>query len=293
MPDTLHRFVFENAPVRGVLVQLEGVWQEVLSRHHYPAPVRELLGQLLAGTALLGSNLKSVRQTARQTTGRVIVELRGDGPLRLLVADNRAGTLRALARWSEPLQGADWHALMGDGRLVITLDPRGDGQRYQGIVDLATGGLAATLEGYFASSEQLPGHIMLTADGARVAGLLLQRLPGSNGPVDAAAWDHVTALAGTTRAQELLHLEPRRLLGRLFADQDLRLLAAQDLRFGCGCSNTRVDTTLLALGRAEIESLLAERGSIDVDCEFCNQNYHYDRAGVERLLQNLSTGLLH
>lgn len=284
--DTLHRFTFADAPVRGLLVQLDGTWQEVLSRHHYPPQVRDLLGQLLAATALLGGNLKS--------NGRVIVELRGAGALRLLVADNRAGsTVRALARWDEPLPSADWHELIGAGRLVITLDARGDGRRYQGIVELAPGGLAATLEGYFASSEQLPGCILLAADDTRAAGLLLQRLPGSSAPADAARWEHLAALAGTTRPQELLHLEPERLLGRLFAQEDLHLLATQTVRFGCSCSGERVEATLLALGRAEIESLLAERGSVEVDCEFCNQHYHYDRAAVQRLLDDMSTGPLH
>lgn len=284
--DTLHRFTFARAPVRGLLVQLDTAWQDVLSRHHYPPPVRDLLGQLLVGAALLGGNLKAA--------GQVIVELRGAGPLRLLVADNRAGsTVRALARWDEPLHGTNWQALLGDGRLVITLDARGDGRRYQGIVELAAGGLAATLENYFASSDQLPGCIVLAADQARAAGLLLQRLPGNAGPADAARWDHVAALAGTTQSQELLHLEPARLLGRLFGDQELRLLASQAVRFGCSCSGERVEATLLALGRAEIESLLAERGSIDVDCEFCNQHYHYDRAAVGRLLQDIGTGPPH
>lgn len=285
-PDTLHRFMFAQAPVRGLLVQLEASWQDVQARHYYPQPVRDLLGQLLAGAALLGGNLK--------TAGQVIVELRGDGPLRLLVADNRGGvTVRALARWSEPLQGTDWQALLGDGRLVITLDARGDGRRYQGIVELAPNGLAATLEGYFASSEQLAGCIVLVADDTRAAGLLLQRLPGNAGPDDAAQWDHIAALAGTTRPQELLRLAPEQLLGRLFGDQDLHLLTAQELRFGCSCSGERVEATLLGLGRAEIESLLAEHGTIDVDCEFCNQHYRYDRAAAQRLLENMGTGPLH
>ena len=284
--DTLHRFTFAQAPVRGLLVQLETTWQDVLSRHHYPPPVRELLGQLLASVALLGSNLKAA--------GQVIVELRGAGPLRLLVADNRAGaTLRALARWDEPLHDGDWHSLLGDGRLVITLDARGDGRRYQGIVQLDAGGLAPTLEHYFASSEQLPGWIMLATDGARAAGLLLQRLPGSNSAEAEQQWDHVQALAGTTRPQELLHLAPAQLLGRLFGDQDLHLLAAQPVHFGCSCSAQRVETTLLALGREELESLLAERGGVDVDCEFCNQHYHFDRAAVRRLLNEFGSGSLH
>lgn len=284
--DTLHRFTFATAPVRGLLVQLDASWRDVLSRHHYPPVVRGPLGELLAATALLGGNLKA--------SGQVIVELRGAGPLRLLVADSRAGsTLRALARWDEPLHGSDWHALVGTGRLVITLDARGDGRRYQGIVELAPGGVAETLEGYFATSEQLPGRLLLAADDTRAAGLLLQRLPGSNTAADELQWEHLTTLAATTRPHELLHVEPAQLLGRLFAEEDLHLLATQALRFGCSCSGERVEATLLALGRAEIESLLAERGSVEVDCEFCNQHYHYDRAAVQRLLAGMGSGPLH
>ena len=276
--DTLHRFTFATAPVRGLLVQLDASWRDVLSRHHYPPVVRGPLGELLAATALLGGNLKA--------SGQVIVELRGAGPLRLLVADSRAGsTLRALARWDEPLHGSDWHALVGTGRLVITLDARGDGRRYQGIVELAPGGVA--------TSEQLPGRPLLAADDTRAAGLLLQRLPGSNTAADELQWEHLTTLAATTRPHELLHVEPAQLLGRLFAEEDLHLLATQALRFGCSCSGERVEATLLALGRAEIESLLAERGTVEVDCEFCNQHYHYDREAVQRLLAGMGSGPLH
>ncbi|MGK2942983.1 MAG: Hsp33 family molecular chaperone HslO [Immundisolibacter sp.] len=281
--DTLHRFMFENGSARGVLVQLESSWQEVLARHHYPPPVRDLLGQLLVAAALLGNNLKAA--------GRVIVELRGDGPLRLLVADNRAGyAVRALARWSEPLRGDEWHELLGSGRLVITLDPRGDGQRYQGIVALLPEGLTATLEDYFSSSEQLPGRIVLATDGRRAAGLLLQRLPGQTDPHN---WEYLALLAATARARELLELSPEQVIGRLFADQEVRLLATQAVEFACSCSVARVESTLRALGRAEIESLLEERGAIDVDCEFCNQHYHFDRAGVDGLLDNMASGLIH
>jgi molecular chaperone Hsp33 len=284
--DTLHRFTFAQAPVRGLLVQLETAWQDVQSRHHYPAVVRKPLGQLLAAAALLGSNLKAA--------GQVIIELRGAGPLRLLVADNRAGTtVRALARWEEPLYGSDWHDLLGDGRLVITLDARGDGRRYQGIVPLDSDGLAPTLERYFASSEQLPAWIMLAGDDTRVAGLLLQRLPGGDPQEAQNQWDHVQALAETTQAQELLRLEPARLLTLLFGDQDLHLLAAQAIHFGCSCSEQRVEAMLVALGRDELESLLAERGAIDVDCEFCNQHYHFDRVAVLRLLTELGSGARH
>lgn len=280
--DVLHRFLIERAGVRGVLVQLSGVWQEVAGRADYPPPLRRLLGEALAASALLTGNIK--------LRGSLSLELKSQGALRLLFAEcSDQGRLRGLARWegalTEPLDlGALPQAL-----LAITIGGTGPGQqRYQGLVAVEAAPFAQLLEGYFERSEQMPTRIVLAADGERAAALMLQRLPcegGRTAEVDDDAWARVGHLTATLGERELLALPAQTLLRRLYHEEGVRLFQARPLAFGCGCSRTRVEHVLRALGREEVEAALAARdGEIEVTCEFCASRYLFDRVDAERLL---------
>ena len=197
--------------------------------------------------------------------------------------------MRAIGKWTGELpQDADLLSLAPDGRCVITLDPKDGGEMYQGIVALEHGSVAEVLEHYMHNSEQLATRLWLAADGERAAGLMLQKLPGSDDEdVNAQSdedWNRTTILASTLTDGELLGLEAQPLLDRLFADEPVRLFSEQPLRFECGCSEARVAKALLLLGRDEIEDVLDEQdGRIEVGCEFCNRKYVVDRAGAMAL----------
>jgi molecular chaperone Hsp33 len=141
--------------------------------------------------------------------------------------------------------------------------------------------LANALEAYFAQSEQLPTRLWLTADGDAAAGLLLQRLPG--GRADSDDWRRVCLLAETVHSAELAQLPVRELLRRLFHEESVRLFDPEPLAFRCSCSRERVGAALQALGRAELQDLLAQDGEVSVDCEFCNRRYRFDAVDLERL----------
>jgi molecular chaperone Hsp33 len=272
-PDSLHRFLFEHAGVRGQLVHLDASWQAVLDAHPYPAPVRRQLGAALAAVVLLTSTLKF--------EGSLILQVQGDGPLRTLVAQaNEQCQVRGLARWDADVPGGDLEQVFGNGRLVLTLEPK-RGENYQGIVPLQGADLASALEGYFNASEQLPTKLWLAADEQRAAGMLIQRLPAHPGPDE--DWDRIGLLAGTVKQQELLRLPTQELLYRLFNEETVRLFDSEPVAFRCGCSLERIEDTLRALGRAEVESILDERGAVDVNCEFCNRRYHLDRIDALKL----------
>jgi molecular chaperone Hsp33 len=267
----LRRFLVENTPVRGACVHLDVTYREVLSRHEYPPVLRRMLGELLAATALLASNLKF--------KGSVIVQVQSDGPLLLLVVEcSEQRGMRAIAKWKGELdETADLQRLAPGGRCVITLDPREAARMYQGIVALERGSIAELLEHYMQNSEQLATRLWLSADGERAAGLMLQKLPDAvTGAAD--DWPRITLLGATVRPAELLDLGAEELLSRLFAGEDVRLFGDQPVAFSCGCSETRVANALLLIGRAEIEEVLAEQGRIEAACEFCNRKYTFDRA---------------
>jgi molecular chaperone Hsp33 len=281
--DALTRFVFERAPVRGALVSLDAASRAILDCHPYPPALRRILAELLAASTLLASTLKF--------TGSLIVQLQGDGPVRLLVVEcNDALELRATAQWDEAGTAAfgpdaTLAELAGGatrGRLVITLDPKGNGTIYQGIVTLETSSIAGLIEHYMATSEQLASRLVLATDAGRVAGLLVQRLPAGD-IVGESRPDGTWTRAGEslTQMDPVMLLAPgttEALLADSFPSDDVRVFQPKVVTFRCSCSRERVERALRIAGRTEIESILAECNEVVVTCEFCNHRYAFAEA---------------
>ena len=281
MSDSLQRFLFEGAPIRGEIAHLDATWRAVLERHDYPPVLRTMLGELMAAGALLAATLKF--------EGSIILQLQGTGPVQLMVVEcTSEQTLRATAKWDETRDAeiqpdAALDALLGkSGRFVITLVPGEGKQTYQGIVEIDPAGVAASLEHYMEASEQLETRLWLAAGDERAAGLLLQKLPEREEP-DEDSWNRATRLAETITAPELLGLPVRNLLHRLYHQEDIRLFEPRPVSFRCSCSGERVGAMLRMLGHAEVRSIIDERGAVEVTCEFCNRAYKYDRVDAEQL----------
>lgn len=273
--DALARFVLEHAAVRGALVSLDGTCREILGCHPYPPPLRHVLAELLAASALLASTLKF--------KGALIVQLQGDGPVRLLVVECDATlALRATAQWKDTAAalpaGASLAELAGGpqhGRLVITLDPKDGGPLYQGVVALEAASVAALFEHYLRTSEQIDSRMAIATDGRRVRGLLLQRLPGAT-PDDDETWARAAGRVEALDPPSLLAPGAvSELLQAHFPDDDVRLFKARAASFVCSCSEERVANALRLIGRAEVEGILAEQGLVGVTCEFCNRHYTF------------------
>lgn len=273
--DTLQRFVFEHAAIRGELVRLDSTWRTVLERHDYPPVVRNLLGELMAAAALLSATIKF--------NGSMTLQIQGRGPISLLVVQTTSErTLRGMAQWTGELEPLPFPQLVGDGRFVITIDPHEDGQRYQSIVNLEGETVSAALESYLGRSEQLESRIWLAADAEQASGMLLQKLPDRR-DADPDMWNRATRLGATLSREELLTLPAGEILRRLYHEEDVRVFNREPVRFHCNCSRDRVINALRILGYNEVQSILDERGVIDVDCEFCNQHYRFDRVDAEQL----------
>jgi len=303
----LQRFLFDGLPVRGAIVRLTDAWAEVLRRRAantetgaYPLPVAQLLGEMLAASVLMHTHVKF--------DGALILQIAGDGPVRLAVAQVEADLrLRATASVSGAVAAdADLAALAnpgGKGRCAITLDPRtrAQGQQpYQGIVGLADDGgapfhtLAAGLQHYMRRSEQLASTLVLAADENVAAGLLVQRMPltgagnlGGSVQEAEAGYERIATLAASLTQRELLELQPSAVLHRLFWQEKLMgfapLSGEQGPRFACTCSRERVAGMLRGLGQEEVQSILRERGEAEVGCEYCGQQYRFDAVDVRQL----------
>jgi len=281
--DTLQRFMFDNAAVRGEVVHLDQAWQQVLERHDYPPVVRDLLGEALTAGMLLSATIKM--------EGTLTIQIQGDGPVKLLVVEitiSKQGevihrSMRGVAEAREEPVPGTLSDLFGAGKVVITIQPDKGEERFQGIVGLEGERIADALQAYLRQSEQLQTQMWLHADEEHTAGLMLQRLPGDM-EEDAEAWSRINHLASTITDAELLELAPQELLHRLFHEEQVRLFDTEQVQFYCGCSRERVANMLRTLGRVELEEILQELGTVNVACEFCKQDYSFDAVDVEQLL---------
>ena len=290
--DQLYRYLFEHHQVRGELVQLDQTFRHMVAAQEYPAPVRQLLGELLVATSLLTATLKF--------EGSITVQLQGNGPVSLAVINgDHQQQVRGVARWQGELPAnPNLKALVGDGHLVITISPD-EGERYQGIVSLESDSLASSLESYFAQSEQLATRIWIRTGGSAAeplaAGMLLQALPAS-GEQHADEFDHLSKLTDTIKDEELFTLPAEEILYRLYHEEEVRLFAPQAIQFRCTCSRERCEQALLQVGQAEVEAMIHEQGQIDMHCDYCGTHYQFDAIDAQALFAEGCTrgdGALH
>jgi len=272
--DLLRRFLFEDLGVRGEWVKLTTSWQAAKQHQQGPQTAQHQLGQALAAVVMLSATVKF--------NGSMILQAQGDGDLKAVVAQSTHDRkIRGLIRCKAHVPVGSLETQFGHGQLVLTIEPD-DAQPYQGIVPLQGINLAAALQTYFEQSEQLKTRLWLFANETHAVGLLLQELPSQNSyKTD---WERIEILADTVTEQELLELDCEHLLYRLFNEEKVRLFDAEPVEFQCACSRSRIERTLRAMGREELEDILQEQGTIQVGCEFCSEHYLFDRIDVETLL---------
>jgi molecular chaperone Hsp33 len=278
--------MFEHFPIRGQLVHLDASWRALIEHREYPVALRDTLGQAVAASLLLAATIKF--------TGVLTLQLQGDGPVHLMLVQCTDGLgVRGLARYREGVElESDIGALCGTGNLTVTLETEDAAQRYQGIVPIAGARLADALQLYFENSEQLPTRLWLQADANGASGMLLQKLPSGSAAAHAKsvepaavedAWQRVQLIADTLTPEELRTLADQEILHRLFNEDDVRLYEPAPVFFRCRCSRERVAGMLQGLGESEIKSIIAERGDVEVRCDFCNRAYVFDAVDAAQL----------
>jgi molecular chaperone Hsp33 len=300
-------FICDGAPVRGEIVSISSAWQAILERRNDPPVIRRILGDFVGAATLLSASLKF--------DGTLIIQAQSKGPIQLLVVECKSDlTMRATVKLSVDISTINPDATLGElldaantGRLVITLDPsdRQPGQApYQGIVALQdhqgtlikpVTSAAEAIALYMQNSEQLETRIWLVSNDTHIGGLLLQRLPDSGGhahldpQLAAEGWERIQMLGETITNEELLTLPPQTVLRRLFLEEStengVRSFPARPIHFSCRCSRTKVADVLKMLGEAEVESILAEQGMVETECDFCTKIYRFDAVDCRQVFK--------
>lgn len=273
--DTLQPFIFQDKPIRGVLVHLNESYKTVLTRHPYPPDVQRLLGETLAAASLLSATLKF--------SGWLILQIHGTSAIKLLLAQaDNEHRIRGLAHWKEEFENKSFADIMQGGTLAITTSLGQSKERYQGVVSLQGENLAASIETYFEQSEQLPTFIYLAADTEAVVGLLLQVLPGEEAKDPRLLWPQLQNLDQIVATSLMLNLDNEKILKKLFPQEKIQLFDTKGVSFFCNCNRERMEQAIITLGQDDANELLKDK-SITVTCEFCNQEHEFDAADVEKI----------
>lgn len=289
---TVRRFLFEALDIRGAVVHLGDCWRRMQENRAYSPPVAKLLGEMAAVTALVAAQLKQ--------PGRLTLQLRGDGPIKLLVMDsNEALQMRGMARADENVAAVPAPELLGadrGGQLMLTLDMPTARVPYQSIVPMTGDSIADIFEHYLEQSEQQASRLFLAAGPDAATGLFLQKMPDADHR-DADGWRRLTHLAETVKPEELLELDAEALLRRLFhedvAAHGVRLYEARSVEYHCPEIRDKVAEMIRSMGLQEARAIIAELGDIVVRDDICNREYRFTADEVESLFAQPGSGTLH
>jgi len=278
--DSIIPFGFEALPVRGALIQMSRSWRRMQRDHDYDALITETLGHAAAATGLIAQSLKF--------DGAITLQIQGSGHLQMLVMQCTSDLdMRGMASLDEAATAGDFAELTENARCAITVDA---GERpYQGIVAIQDESFAASLEHYFDRSVQVPSHVALVANEKVAAGILLQQTPGA--PIDEDDWNRLHFLLATLTTGDFDGDAGLELIGKLFAEDDVRVYEQRPVNFQCRCSNQKVEDVLKMLGEEESREALETQGDIEVVCEYCGEKRSFDSVDVSRLFaDNVVTG---
>jgi molecular chaperone Hsp33 len=273
-------FLFENNVAHGAFVEIDEGAADMLGHRDYSADVRRLIGEAAAAMPLLATHLRF--------EGRINLQFQGEGALNLLVAQvDHHLEVRAMAKAPADLSGG-FAEMMAGGVLALMLEPNqavsGETrQPSQALVPIEGESLSRALERYFSLSEQLPTLVRLAAEGGKLRGFMLQRLPLRDARGNEDDWHHLAILAATLTPQEMLQADAATLLHRLFHEEDLRLFEPRPVTLACRCSRAGIARLLLSLGKEEADSIIAEQGRVAVTCEFCGKEYVFNQLETAEL----------
>ena len=276
--DSLQRFMFEHASIRGEIAHLNETYKTIMHQYPYPPMVKRLLGEALISCLLLAGSIKF--------EGEVSLQFHGDKrlPLLLVQCDHQL-QIRAFAKFQDDEDGIDYNGAFLEGKMALIINQHNQTQSYQSVVPIRSASMSENLTHYFAQSEQVATQVWLAVDDGKAAGMLLQLMPGQDTQQREQFWEYAVHLGQTISEHELLTLDNPTILHRLYHETELRLYTARHACFQCRCTPEKMKQVLTVLGEKDVQQLLEEKGHVDVRCDFCNKEYVFDPIDVTLLFR--------
>lgn len=293
--DSLQRFIFEHANIRGEVIHLQESYQAILEQHDYPHAVKKILGEALMATVMLAGSI--------QFEGELSLQFHGDKRLPLLLIQcNHNLELRGFAKFepqhnNQDNQPIDYENAFLNGKMVLNINQYNQTQAYQSIIPIQSISIAKNLTNYFTQSEQLETRVWFATDNmsypARATGLLIQAMPltsNTNNPSNSHLnneqfWEYAVKMAETITEHELLNLNNTTMLYRLYHETEVRLFPARDVSFHCRCNIEKMKQVISMLGKEDIDQLIKEKNEVAITCDFCNKKYIFDAIDTELIFR--------
>lgn len=278
--DSLQRFIFEHAEIRGEIARLDEVYQTITNQRSYPPAVKKLLGEALVSCLMLVGSIKFEGELSLQFQGNEAL------PMIIIQCDHLLN-LRGFARFKEGLNDEDYQKAFLNGQMNFLINQSHQTEIYQSIIPITSSSMSENLMNFFSQSEQIATQITIAINEQYVVGMLLQLLPGQNTEQREQFWEYATLIGRTITDQELFNLDNTEILRRLYHETEIRLLLEKEPHFQCRCNIDKMKSLLKMFGEQEVRTLLDETGQIDITCDFCNQHYFFDSIDVELLFRNI------
>ena len=276
--DTIQRFMFEHASIRGEIIHLQESFQAILNQHPYPPMVKYLLGEALMSCVLLSGSIKF--------EGEISIQFHGDKrlPLLLVQCDHQLN-IRGYAKFDAAHDTEDYAQAFLEGTMNLFINQYHQTQVHQSIVHLHSTSMAENLMHYFAQSEQISTRIWLATDENRAAGMLIQLMPTENTEAREEFWQYAIQLGETIKEEELLNLDNETILHRLYHETELRLYPTRTIHFRCRCTQEKMRQAITVLGDQETNQLIKEHGNVEVKCDFCQSSFLFDSIDIAMIFK--------
>ena len=288
----LVRAMTKDGFVKAVAVTTTDIVERARQIHKTLPTATAALGRLLSAASMMG-NMQKVED------GSITLQVKGGGPLGTILAVSDAeGNVRGYVQHPqvsilEKYRGKlDVGAAVGtDGMLTVIRDLQMK-EPYVGSVELVSGEIAEDIANYFVQSEQCPtacalGVLVDTDQHVRAAGgYIIQLLPGApDETIDKieAGIQKAGAVTGLLDGG----LSAQGMLEAVLAELELEILETEPVSYRCYCSRERVMSTLISLGKKELQEIVEEKETIHIECQFCDTIYDFSPDEIQQILKEL------
>ena len=288
MSDYMIRATAADGQVRAFAVTARDTVETARKAHDTSPVATAALGRLLSAGAMMGSMMKGEKDL-------LTLRMEGDGPIGgLLVTADAFGNVKGYAFHPEVMlppndKGKlDVGGALGVGVLSVIKDI-GLKEPYVGQTILVSGEIAEDLTYYYATSEQTPssvalGVLMNRENTVRQAGgFIIQLLPGASDEMIDRLEEKLKEIKPITALLDE-GMTPEQILEHVLGEFGLEILNQMPVQFYCNCDKKRVEKALVSIGKKELQEMIDEGKSIEVNCHFCNKNYEFSVEELKELL---------
>lgn len=267
--DTLQGFILPQVNVRGQIVRIDKTYQTIIKQHPYPPMIQYLLGEAIISCLLLSASIKF--------EGELSLQFQGDKRLPLLLVQcDHLFNVRAFAKYQENTSNEEYGEAFLQGQMALTINQYKQTQMYQSIVPIQSTAMTENLSHYFAQSEQVATKVWLAVDQEQAVGMMVQLMPTQDAQQKENFWEYAVQVGDTMTEHEMLTVDNQTLLYRLYNETEIRLFDSKQTHFRCQCSLEKMQSVVKMLGEQDAQALLAEKGKIEIKCDFCNSSYNFD-----------------